>query len=695
MYWAASATRTQVLATLSCLCMAVAGCVGDEPPLPGASPDAGSDAAVATKTDSGVPDATVDEGAPEGGDAGDDASTPDAGPDSAPDADAMAPGCSGTDLLCGTACVPDDPRNCGACGHDCTNLSNVSGAVTCGSGVCTFAPSACKSGFAHCTGSPDLGCETSITTAGHCGSCGSACGAGTPLCSGSGSTYSCVSGCAAGAPTLCGGTTCVNTTSDAQNCNGCGAACTTSVAHAQATCSSSQCGYACTASYPNPCNQGCVNFSNDSGNCGSCGHACAAPPNGTATCTGSNCAISCNGGYLKCGAACVDGTLNGNCGGCGNTCPISCTSSQCIKAIAIAAGANHTCALLSDHTVECWGSNNEGQLGYATSQTCNSAPCSMSPRPVPGLSGVAAIEASENTTCALLTGGTVKCWGDNTFGQLGVAPSGSCSQSSPCFSMSLSTIPLTGSAVAVASGYESACAIISGGTVECWGNNAVGQLGDGTFTTSAQPRLVSNVTNAIAIAVGELHACALLSDHTAVCWGDNSGDMLGSGQVMCLPSGEYCSNVPVPVGGLSAATAVASTGIATCALVGINVECWGYLQTGLGDQAATSPSAAPIKAASVTTATGVAVGDVAVCALLSGGTAACWGSEPLGDGMNDSSSTAVPVMNLTGATALAVGYRHACALLSTGAVSCWSDNNNGELGNGTTTPSLLPTPVLW
>ncbi len=733
MSWPACASRMEVLASFAALSVLLAACVGDEPAIP--TGDAGSDVMVIARTDAGA-DATVVEREPDAGEEAGEASTPDAGADSAPDA-MTGPVCPATDLVCGQACVPNDPLNCGTCGHDCTNLANVSGAVTCVSGVCAFAQSACKPGFAHCSGSPDLGCETSITTQNNCGGCGTECGVAAPLCSSNGSSYGCVSGCMGTAPTLCNGTTCVNTTDDAENCMACNMPCTTAVAHAQATCSMSTCGYACTASYPNACNGGCVNFSNDSSNCGTCGHACTGgmtcqaggcacpggthdcsgtcdsnsstascgatscsacpvPANGSATCDGTSCGIGCSGGFTQCGSTCVDETKNGNCGGCGVSCPVSCTGSQCVKAIAIGAGVLHSCALLSNGTVECWGDNNYGELGYATTQTCSSSatPCSLSPQVVPNLTGVVALTVADLTNCALLTNGTVKCWGYNNYGQLGVAPSGSCAASPSCFSMMPVTVPLSSTAIAIAAGYSATCAVMSGGTVECWGGNMVGQLGNGSTTAETGPQLVSVITTATAVALGELHACAILSDHTVDCWGDDDADELGYTTTTCNTS-DTCSDTPMQVGGLTVVTAIAAGATHTCALVGTTMKCWGYFQQGLGDMAATGESTTPIMVANLSAVSAIGVGDEAACAVVSGGAVACWGTSPLGDGSTNEASTPVAASNLTGATAIAIGQDHKCALLSTGAVSCWSDNTYGQLGNGTNTPSLVPTPVVW
>jgi len=540
------------------------------------------------------------------------------------------------------------------------------------------------------------------------------------------------------APTLCGAA-CVNTMTDVLNCGGCRQACTTSVAHAEPSCSAGACGYQCTAAYPKACNSGCVDLNADRDNCGACGNVCAggmtcqgggcgcpggthdcngtcandsstascgtscmpcdAPANGAATCNGTSCGIACNSGFSLCGSSCVDETENGNCGGCGNTCAISCVSSACLTVTAIAAGYDHTCAVLSNGTVECWGGNDYGQLGYVAPQTCGSTPCSLSPQVVPGLTGVAAISAGQFHSCALLKNGSVECWGLDDSGQLG----GPSSTSPVASSASPIVVPGISNAIAVAAGSRNTCALISGGTVECWGDNSSGQLGNGSLslTQSTTPVAVSGLTAATAIAVGEVHACALLSDETVVCWGDNGDDELGSAPMICDAREDQCSTTPVMVTGLTGAMAIASgSGLVTCAVVGgATAECWGYLQEGLGDSGGTQESYNPITVSGTSMPGGpeVAVGDAGACILFPGidGKVACWGNGPLGDGTADTSSILVAVSGLTNATAVAVGQAHACVLLSTGTVSCWSENVDGQLGNGTTIPSLTPTPVVW
>jgi hypothetical protein len=499
------------------------------------------------------------------------------------------------------------------------------------------------------------------------------------------------SGCEAGA-TRCAAD-CVDTATDDSHCGGCGNACT-----GGAKCMGGSC--TCPAG-THVCGGACSDNSSTS----SCGTTlctlCPAPANGSATCDGVACGVGCDAGFIACGGACVDKTLNGNCGGCGNTCGISCTGSTCINATAIAAGYDYACALVSSGTVKCWGGNDYGQLGYASPQQCTSTTtCSTSPNAIPGLTGVTAISAGVFHACAVLVNGTVECWGLNDAGQLGVTTTGTGQAQMSALPV---VVPGITKAVTVAAGYKSTCAVIADGTLECWGKNDSGQLGDPslTATQSSTPVKVSGIVTATAVVVGELHACALQSDHTVVCWGDNNAGELGSAPMNCDDAGNQCSRTPTPVTGLTGVTALGGGGgLATCALAGGNVQCWGYLQTGLGDSAGTQKSSAPVSVSEVgmQAVTGLAVGQTGACSIGSSGTGtvACWGAGALGNGTNNASSIPVAVSSLTNVVALAVGASNTCTLLSTGTVWCWGVNAEGELGNGTNAaPSLTPTPVVW
>ena len=182
----------------------------------------------------------------------------------------------------------------------------------------------------------------------------------------------------------------------------------------------------------------------------------------------------------------------------------------------LAAGGYHTCALMNDSTVRCWGRNVRGQVGDGTTNT----PI-LQPTAVTGLSNVAALSLGGYHSCALMKDATVQCWGENGNGQVG-APG-----------VALETTPtavsgITG-AVAVYTGFLHSCAVLSDGTARCWGYNGFGQLGNGTTTDSAQPVVVQGIVRPRALALGYGHTCALLPDSTVRCWGEGDLGEFGTG----------------------------------------------------------------------------------------------------------------------------------------------------------------------
>jgi len=344
-------------------------------------------------------------------------------------------------------------------------------------------------------------------------------------------------------------------------------------------------------------------------------------------------------------------------------------------ATAIAAGG-HTCALLSDGTVKCWGYNGYGELGNGTNADSNT------PVGVIGITTATAVAVGGSHTCALLSDGTVKCWGANGSGQLG---NGTNTDSDIPVSVSGIT-----TATAIAAGDNHTCAVLSDGTVQCWGSNSKGQLGNGTNTDSNIPVGVSRITTATAIAAaGDGQTCAVLSDGTVNCWGDNGYGELGNGTFTG-------SNIPVPVNGISTATEIAMGSSLTCALLSDGtVKCWGYNFYGELGNGTTTNSNSPVGVIGISSPIALAGGAYHTCAVLSGGTVYCWGDNSngqLGNGTNTDSTT--PVLAATsGFKAIAAGDYHTCALSSTGHVWCWGLNDNGQLGNGTTTDSNTPVQL--
>jgi alpha-tubulin suppressor-like RCC1 family protein len=348
------------------------------------------------------------------------------------------------------------------------------------------------------------------------------------------------------------------------------------------------------------------------------------------------------------------------------------------------AGSNHTCSLDSTGGVSCWGDNLFGQLGDGTTTD------RLTPVGVSGLSsGVTAIAAGRSHSCALTTAGAVLCWGDNSFGQIGDGTT--TDRLTPVLVSGLSS----GVAAISISTNEHSCALTIAGAVLCWGNNFAGQLGDGTTTGRLAPVAVSGLSsNVAAITTGSIHSCAVTTAGAVLCWGNNSLGQLGDG----TRTGRL---TPVGVSGLSSGvTAIAGASSHSCALTTAGaVLCWGLGSSGQLGDGTTTGRLTPGPASGLSNgATAIAAGDGHSCALTTAGAVLCWGDNffgQVGDGTTTNRLTPVFVSSLSsGATAIASGDGHSCALTMTGTVRCWGFNSDGQLGDGTTTTRLTPVTAL-
>jgi alpha-tubulin suppressor-like RCC1 family protein len=353
-------------------------------------------------------------------------------------------------------------------------------------------------------------------------------------------------------------------------------------------------------------------------------------------------------------------------------------------ATAIASGFNHSCALVNGG-VKCWGENDSGQLGDGTTDNRST------PVDVKGLtSDIQAISVDgDDHTCALTSGGGVKCWGSNTYGQLG---DGTIIN----HHIPVDVSGLTSGIAFVSARGRHTCAVTTGGGVKCWGWNLYGQIGDGTNTDRHAPVDVSGLTAGIStLSLGTYNTCALTTQGGLKCWGANSYGELGDGTTTDR-------NIPVDVSSLSTGVKSVSFGQGPhlCVLTTANgVKCWGRNSFGELGNAGSDDSPTPVDVSGLTTgAAQVVVGWSNACALTTGGGVKCWGHNgwgELGDGTNTNSSIPVDVIGLaSGIQALSAGGIHNCALTTAGGVKCWGDNDDGQLGDGTETDSNTPVNVI-
>ena len=323
---------------------------------------------------------------------------------------------------------------------------------------------------------------------------------------------------------------------------------------------------------------------------------------------------------------------------------------------ALAAGDYHSCAVLDNGSVRCWGYGNEGQLGYGSRAPVgdNETPGSVGPVNI-GLGRTAtAITAGGNHTCALLDDGNVRCWGLGEFGQLGYglpangsAPASIGDTEQPG---DVGPVNLGGhTARAITAGLAHTCAVLDDGSVRCWGTGGNGQLGNAATAAVAEPSQPSSTVGlgpgrtARAITAGASHTCAVLDDGSVRCWGLNDTGQLGTGNRVSIGDNEAPGSVaPVNLGPGRTAVAISAGGDHTCAVLDDgSVRCWGsglFGQLGYGSL--------------------LAIGD-------------------------DEHPGSVPAVDLgpgRTAAAVAAGIYHTCVRLDDGGVRCWGNGANGRLG---------------
>ncbi|WP_372241110.1 RCC1 domain-containing protein [Corallococcus terminator] len=391
----------------------------------------------------------------------------------------------------------------------------------------------------------------------------------------------------------------------------------------------------------------------------------------------------------------------------------------------IRAGSNHSCALLNDGSVRCWGYGAFGQLGYENTQSIGDNELPYTAGAVKILGKGTKLAAGGNHSCVLLDTGLVRCWGQNTYGQLGYNSKDNLGDGEPVASFGY--VNLGGAAVRITVGLEHSCAVMATGKVRCWGRNQYGQLGYGHINSigdDEQPWKAGDVdlggATATDVVAGDNHTCALLSNNKMLCWGRNGLGQLGYAHINHigdneLPSSQVAFEPKGPVAQISASAHN------TCALLKSgSVICWGSNDGGETGNALYSDfvnycpeygaqrcfvnllAASTMVNLGGTTALQVTSGGGHSCALLSTGSVRCWGRNTSGElGYGNTTTLDLPggAVDLGGATTayqLSASSLGTCALLSTGKARCWGRNNFGQLGQGNTTTigdTELPSAV--
>ncbi len=414
----------------------------------------------------------------------------------------------------------------------------------------------------------------------------------------------------------------------------------------------------------------------------------------------------------------------------------------------VIAGTFHTCAILDDRSVKCYGQNNLGQLGLGDTDDRGDESDEMGVNlPIVNLGTgrkVKMIDIGNFHTCAILDNDLVKCWGGNnrasfSKGYLGLGHSNHRGDDSDEMGNRLPTVDLgiERTAKMISVGNIHTCAILDDNSVKCWGWNEYGQLGLGDTSQRGDsanqmgdhlPTVdLGTERTAKFISAGVSHTCAILDDDSLKCWGSNVAGELGLG-IPCPKStlfvtppdcnkgdedNEMGDNLSTVDLGTERTAKTISAGTHTCAILdNDSVKCWGWNSDAAGrggflgledtnDRGDSSnemgDNLLTVNLGTGRTAKAVSVGDGHTCVILDNNLVKCWGwndsgqlglgnTTPMGGSSNEMGSN-LPTVNLgIGRTAktISVGNSYSCVTLDNNSIKCWGRNEYGELGLGDT-----------
>lgn len=358
-------------------------------------------------------------------------------------------------------------------------------------------------------------------------------------------------------------------------------------------------------------------------------------------------------------------------------CPGPCADGRCLRAVAIAASISHSCALLDDGTMRCWGDNYFHQIGDGTR-----APA-MRPVEPRGLRDVRAISVGDAHTCAALGDGSVWCWGGDATDGLETR-----------FGNGLVPTRLVGvtSAIALSSGSLHHCALRSDGSVWCWGGSAFGEAGTLPVEGSTSLRALE-LSDVVEVRCALALTCARVGGAVR-CAGRGAHGQIGDGATTDARELRL-------VFAESAVEISARVQSACARLADGSVRCWGWNERGMLGDGTMIDRSTPVVVRGVRDATAIAVGRYHGCAIVRDGTVRCWGANDSGQrgtgaaSPEDNLRDATTVVGLSGATAIAAGWDHTCALRDDGSVWCWGQGEGGQLGDGAAVSRAAPVAVRW
>lgn len=320
----------------------------------------------------------------------------------------------------------------------------------------------------------------------------------------------------------------------------------------------------------------------------------------------------------------------------------------------VACGDFHSCALMNDATVMCWGRNRSGELGDGTDAD------HLTPTRVVGVANVSEIALGANFSCARTKEGAVTCWGSGRLLGDGKLVS----------RLPPTNVPGLSNIVELRSGGYMTCARDASNNAKCWGLDA---------------HIAPPPPNVKSLAVAAAHACARVEGDRVQCWGEGIWAATAS-PTYAKPALDKVVQVST---GDSFACAVVAAG---------TVSCWGRNdENGLGTQADDDNHVAPSPVPDAQGIVAISSSESHSCALSASGRLICWGSNSEGElarGTQTTGESAALVPSLTGVTQVAMGADHGCAITSSG-VFCWGANRSGQIGDGTTERRLSPVKIAF